>query len=299
MNTKKLIIFLLWAFLPMVAVGLVMHLGGASAVGLSREPSSIDPLAAMKGVFFSAGAMLIPLLAVIFTQLIFKEPIWKGLGISFRYNRWWWTGWLLMPVIALAFLGVTLLMSGARWSPDSAMMQSARASMPGGIGVWGVILITMLSGLLNGITINAVFAFGEEIAWRGFLMKEFKGKKFPEAALWIGLIWGLWHAPLILNGHNYPQHPVAGVFMMVAFCVLLTPLLMYFRQQSGSVIVPAIMHGTFNAVVGLSYAVVTPANDLLYGGTGLAGFIVLAMTDASLYLYDRYIAKEKVFASVL
>ena len=299
MNTKKLIIFLLWAFLPMVAVGLVMHLGGASAVGLSREPSSIDPLAAMKGVFFSAGAMLIPLLAVIFTQLIFKEPIWKGLGISFRYNRWWWTGWLLMPVIALAFLGVTLLMSGARWSPDSAMMQSARASMPGGIGVWGVILITMLSGLLNGITINAVFAFGEEIAWRGFLMKEFKGKKVPEAALWIGLIWGLWHAPLILNGHNYPQHPVAGVFMMVAFCVLLTPLLMYFRQQSGSVIVPAIMHGTFNAVVGLSYAVVTPANDLLYGGTGLAGFIVLAMTDASLYLYDRYIAKEKVFASVL
>ena len=299
MNTKKLIVFLLWAFLPMVAVGLVMHLFGASAVGLATDPSAIDPLAAIKGFIFSAGAMLIPLLAVIFTQLIFKEPVLKGLGISFKINRWWWIGWLLMPVIALAVLGVTLLMPGAQWTPDSEIMQSALASMPEGIGVWGIIAITMISGLLNGITINAVFAFGEEIAWRGFLMKEFKGKKFLMAALWIGIIWGFWHAPLILNGHNYPQHPVAGVFMMVVFCLLFTPMLIYFRQKSGSVIVPAIMHGTFNSVVGISATVVTPANDLLYGVSGLAGFIVLLIMDVCLYLYDRHISKEKVFTSAL
>ena len=285
MNTKKLIVFLLWAFLPMVIVGLVMHFSGASAVGLQEEPSTIDPLAAIKGLLFSAGAMLIPLLAVIFTQLIFKEPVLKNLGISFKLNRWWWIGWLLMP--------------GAQWTPDSEMMQSAIVSMPEGIGVWGIIAITTVSGLISGITINAVFAFGEEIAWRGFLMKEFKGKKFLLAALWIGIIWGLWHTPIILNGHNYPQHPMAGVFMMVVFCLLLTPMLMYFRQKSGSVIVPAIMHGTFNAVVGISAAVVTPANDLLYGGAGLAGFIVLLMMDVCLYLYDRYFSKERVFASVL
>ena len=299
MNTKKLIVFLLWAFLPMVIVGLVMHFSGASAVGLPEESSAIDPLAAMKGLLFSAGAMLIPLLAVIFTQLIFKEPVLKNLGISFKLNRWWWIGWLLMPVIAFAVLGVTLLMPGAQWTPDSEMMQSAIVSMPEGIGVWGIIAITTVSGLISGITINAVFAFGEEIAWRGFLMKEFKGKKFLLAALWIGIIWGLWHTPIILNGHNYPQHPMAGVFMMVVFCLLLTPMLMYFRQKSGSVIVPAIMHGTFNAVVGISAAVVTPANDLLYGGAGLAGFIVLLMMDVCLYLYDRYFSKERVFASVL
>ena len=190
-------------------------------------------------------------------------------------------------------------MPGAQWTPDSEMMQSAIVSMPEGIGVWGIIAITTVSGLISGITINAVFAFGEEIAWRGFLMKEFKGKKFLLAAQWIGIIWGLWHTPIILNGHNYPQHPMAGVFMMVVFCLLLTPMLMYFRQKSGSVIVPAIMHGTFNAVVGISAAVVTPANDLLYGGAGLAGFIVLLMMDVCLYLYDRYFSKERVFASVL
>lgn len=198
-----------------------------------------------------------------------------------------------------AVLGVTLLMPGARWTPDSEMMQTVLKSLPEGIGVWGIMVITVVSGLMSGITINAVFAFGEEIAWRGFLMKEFKEKKLLVAALWIGIIWGFWHAPLILNGHNYPQHPVAGVFMMVPFCLLLTPMLMYFRQKGGSVIVPAIMHGTFNAVVPFSAIVVAPANDLLYGAASLAGFIVLLIMDVFLYLYVKYISKENVFATVL
>ena len=296
MNTKKLIVFLLCAFLPMAIVGLVMHYSGASTAGISENPSAIDPLVVIKGMVLSAVAMFTPLLAVIFTQLIFKEPILKDLGISFKINRWWWLGWLLMPLIAFAVLGVTLLMPRAQWTPDNEMMQKVMQSLPEGIGIWGIMLIAVISGLLSGITTNAVFAFGEEIAWRGFLMKEFKGQKFLVVVLWIGIIWGLWHAPLILNGHNYPQHPMAGVFMMVPFCLLLTPMLMYFRQKGGSVIVPAIMHGTFNAIAGLSAFVVTPANDLLYGAAGLAGFIVLLIMDVFLYLYDKYISKEKVFA---
>ena len=230
MNTKKLIVFLLWAFLPMIVVGLVMHFIGASTVDGAEDPASMNPMVAVKGFLMSAGSMLIPLLAVIFTQLIFKEPVLKGLGISFKINRWWWIGWLLMPVIAMLTLGVTLLMPGAEWTPDSEMVQQSLQAMPQGVGVWGLIGISLLSGLFAGITINAVFAFGEEIAWRGFLMKELKGKKFLSAVLWIGVIWGLWHAPLILNGHNYPQHPVAGVFMMVILCVLLTTMLLYFRK---------------------------------------------------------------------
>ena len=299
MNTKKLIVFILFAFLPMVAVGLVMHLGGASAGEAVADAASGDPLTAIKRLVMSAGSMLIPLLAVIFTQLIFKEPVLKGLGISFKFNRWWWIGWLLMPVIAMLTLGVTLLMPGANWTPDGEMAQQGLQSMPEGVGIWGLIGITMLSGLFAGATLNAVFAFGEEIAWRGFLVKEFKGKKFLSAALWIGVIWGFWHAPLILNGHNYPEHPIAGVFMMVILCILLTTMLLYFRKKSGSVIVAAIMHGTINAVAGVSAMVVTPSNDLLYGAAGVAGMLVLLVVNLCLYLYDKYIGKENVFTTAL
>ena len=282
MNIKKLIVFILLAVIPMIGLGVAVN--------------SVSQIIAM---VLSAFAMLLPMLAVIITQLIFKEPVLGGLEISFKINRWWVIGWLLMPVVALAVLGVTLLMPGAKWTPDSELVQVALQSMPEGLGIWGLIGVTILSGLFAGFTINAVFAFGEEVAWRGYLMKLFKGKKFLMTALWIGIIWGFWHAPLILNGHNYPQHPVAGVFMMVPVCLLLTPMLMYFRIKGRSVVVPAIMHGTFNAVVGVTNLVVTPANDLLYGGPGLAGMIVLLLLNVCLFLYDRFVSKEKVFTSLV
>jgi len=292
MKAKKLYLFLLFAYLPMIAVGLVIKNQAGGIVQTATDSNAIF------AAFLSAGAMLIPMLAVIFTQLLFKEKVFSGCGVSLRFNRWWWIGWVLMPVIAFATLGASLLMPGEALASDSEVVQQAMEQM-GGIGPWGFIALTVLSGMLAGATINAVFAFGEELAWRGFLYKEFKGKKFLIVALIIGVIWGFWHFPLILNGHNYPQHPVLGVFLMVIMCVLLTPILMFFRKKSGSVIVPAVMHGTFNAVMGISNILVEPANDLLIGGPGLAGFIVLLITDACLYLYDRYVSKEKLFTTVL
>lgn len=291
MKTKRILIFILWAFVPMIGTGLFLHFAGAAA-----SQAEISPVAAMTGFLFSAGAMLIPLLAVVFTQLICREPVLEGVGISFRINRWWWIGWLLIPVIALAILGMSLLMPGARWAADSELLQLSLAQMPQGFGPWGLIAVSLFSGLLAGATLNAVFAFGEEVAWRGFLVREFKDRKFLTASLLIGVIWGFWHFPLILNGHNYPDHPVPGVFMMVLMCTALTPILLYFRQKSGSVIVPAVMHGTFNAVVGISNLFVLPQNDLLIGAPGLAGLIVLLLTDVGLFLFDRYVTRENLFS---
>ena len=296
MKAKKLLVFALLAFLPMVAVGLVMHFIGGTA-GIDTEAPA-DMTAALKGFVLSAGAMLIPLLAVVFTQLIFKEPVLRNVGLSFKVNKWWWIGWILMPVIAFACLGVTLLMPGAQWAGNSEAVQTAVAQIPGA-GIWGMIIITVLSGMIAGITINAVFALGEEIAWRGFLLKELEGKSFLAVALGTGAFWGFWHSPLILNGHNYPDHPVAGVFMMIVMCILMTPMLMYFRKKSGSVIVPAIMHGTINAVAGITQLLVTPSNDLLYGSAGVAGFIVFLLVDLCIFVYDRYITRENLMLSAL
>lgn len=291
---KKIIVFILLAFLPMMGVGAFLHFSGSS---VSRAAD--NPAAALTAFLLSAASMLIPLLAVILTQLIFKEPVLKGLGISSRFNRWWWIGWLLMPVIALAVLGMSLLLPGTHWTTESETIQESLKQLPPGMGPWTIFAVTLVSGLLAGATINAVFAFGEEIAWRGFLVKTFRGKKFLTVSLLIGVIWGFWHFPLILNGHNYPEHPVAGVFMMVLMCVVLTPLLLYFRQKSGSVIVPAVMHGTFNAVVGISNIFVAPQNDLLVGGPGLAGLIVLLLFDFGLFLYDRFVSGDNLFSRAI
>jgi membrane protease YdiL (CAAX protease family) len=299
MNKRKLIIFLLCAFLPTIAAGMVMHLLGGSPSALSIEPLEGNKVQAITVIALTTAAMLFPMIAVIITQRVTKEPVLKGLDISFKINRWWFIGWILMPVIAMGGLGMTILMPGAKWTPDSETIQLALKLMPEGFGIWGMIGISLFSGLFAGVTINAVFAFGEEVAWRGYLLKLFNGKSFMATAIWTGIIWGFWHAPLILNGHNYPQHPVAGVLMMVVLSLLLSVLLMYFRQKSNSVIVPAIMHGTFNAVAGITNLVVTPFNDLLFGTPGLAGMLILLIIDLCIFIYDRYISKENIFLSTL
>ena len=116
--------------------------------------------------------------------------------------------------------------------------------------------ISLLEGLVAGLTINAIFGFGEELGWRGLLFKELSYMSFWKSSAIIGFIWGVWHAPLILQGHNYPQHPLAGVFMMILWCILLSPIFNYIRLRSKSVIAAAIMHGTLNGTAGLALLVV-------------------------------------------
>jgi len=159
--------------------------------------------------------------------------------------------------------------------------------------------MSLISGLIAGLTINAVAGFGEELGWRGFLIQQFRNMSFMKASLLTGIIWGFWHAPLILMGHNYPQFPVAGVFMMTLWCVLLSPLFLYITIKSGSVIAAAVMHGTLNGTAGIAIMLIDGGNDLTVGVTGLAGGISLLIVTAGLFIYDTIISREKIMCNII
>ena len=260
---------------------------------------------------FGAAYMFIPSLsAVIVKKLIYREEIRRSLLISFKLNRWFLLAWLLMPVIVLCSVGISILFPDVSYNPEMSGMidrlegmmtqeqiAEARASLES-LPINPLVLI-LFSGLLAGISINALAGFGEELGWRGFLLREFHGMSFIKASLFIGIIWGLWHAPLILMGHNYPEHPVTGIIMMVILCILITPLLIYVTLKSGSVIAAAIMHGTMNAVAGLSIMLIDGGNDLTVGIAGLAGFITIAIALIGIFIYDFYISREKLMLMII
>ncbi len=253
--------------------------------------------------------MFIPIIAVLIVKkLIHREKIASELMISFKINKWFFVAWLIIPVLAFVTFGISLLFPDVIYSPDMSGMFSRFESMmtpeqaeqmrasveslplhP----VW----ITLMQGLIAGITVNAIAGFGEELGWRGFLLKQFKDMNFMKASILIGFIWGIWHAPMILMGHNYPDHPVAGVFMMTILCILLSVIFLYITIKSKSVIAAAILHGTMNATNGISIMLIDGGNDLTVGMPGVAGFIALILAIAVLFVYDRYISKEKIFAN--
>jgi membrane protease YdiL (CAAX protease family) len=261
------------------------------------------PNALVLGVVY----MFVPTMVVLIVQKgIFKEPLKEPLRITLRPNRWFLAAWLLPPLIAFASLGVALLLPGVRFSPE----------MEGMVERFGKLLtpeqieqmrnqsralpihpfwISLGLGLIAGVTVNAVAALGEELGWRGLLLSELEPLGFWRCSALIGLIWGFWHAPLILHGHNYPEHPWAGVLLMTAMTVLLSPLMGYLTIRANSVLAPAVFHGTFNATAGLAIMVIRGGDDLTTGVTGLAGLTVLAVMNIGLFAFDRWVECEPIW----
>jgi hypothetical protein len=107
----------------------------------------------------------------------------------------------------------------------------------------------------------------------------------------IGAVWGLWHAPLIIAGHNYGSgywgFPWTGVAMMIAFCIALSPVMGFLRDRTNSAIPASIFHGTINSMSGISLFLLDGATIWSMGIIGFPGLILLALVSCLLLLTDQ------------
>ena len=146
------------------------------------------------------------------------------------------------------------------------------------------LLIASVSGaVLAGWTINGVAAMGEEYGWRGLMWDELKQHGPVRANLVTGVAWGLWHAPLIVQGYNYPGQPVLGVLAMVAFCSGMSSVLSALRERTASVVPVAAAHGIFNALAAVLLLVTPYADTVVAGPIGLLGAVLLLLLGVLLW----------------
>jgi membrane protease YdiL (CAAX protease family) len=102
-----------------------------------------------------------------------------------------------------------------------------------------------------GAAIATIPAFGEELGWRGYLFPRLLRLGPVSAIVISGVVWGAWHAPLLLLGYNYPgATPLQSVAAMCAMCTVTGALLGWVRLRSASVWPAAVGHGTINAAAG-------------------------------------------------
>jgi len=252
---------------------------------------------------FGAVYMLFPAICAIILQKVNNEKPFSNLNISFRFNRWFLVAGAAPVLFVFMALGISLLFPNVSFSANSEGFLSGLPAEQATLAAEQLskfppavfLLIQLIGAIVAGYTINAFFAFGEELGWRGYLLKALKNKKFLSVSLITGFVWGLWHFPLILIGHNYPQHSVIGVGMMIVLCILLSPVMTYIVIKSKSVITAAIFHGTMNATAGICILYLAGGNDLTNGATGLAGFLAWILINFTFFLYDKFVAKEHIF----
>lgn len=155
-----------------------------------------------------------------------------------------------------------------------------------------IFLLSLVQGVIAGFTLNLPFTGGEELGWRGLLLRETQKSGFLRSNLFIGVVWGLWHAPLIAQGHNYPGHPVAGIFMMTVFTTALSFPMAYCRLKSRTILGPSALHGIINPIGMLTVFFVVGANPLFGFVAGVAGIAVTLLLTLGICFFDRKFIRD-------
>jgi hypothetical protein len=132
----------------------------------------------------------------------------------------------------------------------------------------------LAQSLTLGVLVTSVFAFGEEFGWTGYLLVRLLPLGRWRAALIYGAIWGLWHAPVIAGGYNYPGYPVIGAVMMCALTIAFALTQTALRLRFDSVLLTSFFHASINTQgLGLLPMLVIGVSPILGGITGLVGVV--------------------------
>jgi membrane protease YdiL (CAAX protease family) len=274
------------------AFGLVTVLAGGFALAGARYEGKA-------AVALGVAAMLAPALsAALVTRLGWRAPLRPVLALHLRPNRWFFVAWALPLGTAALSLGLASLLPGvsvtggmegfverlagqldaAQRAALEAELRDAPLPLP---------LLVVAQAAFAGLTVNALAALGEEAGWRGYLHAVLEERFWP-AALLTGLVWGLWHAPLVALGHNRIVGDTASdLTLTVAWCVLAAPLHTYIRARSGSAVAAAVLHGTFNATAGVPLLFLRGGDPLWVGPLGLCSLGALALANLALAAVDR------------
>lgn len=266
-NKKGLLWFLLLTFCSTYLVEFVLFLKGYTFTGVP----------ALIGQLVVAGVMFFPgISAFIVRKWITKEGF-KDAGLKIGKFKYYFQVYIIIPVIFIIVYGLTwIFIQQPDFTLNSFVKEYGTPKLP--LPALQMIAAIFISTITFSPFLNSTAAFGEEFGWRGYLLPKLMPLGTNKALIISGIIWGLWHAPLVLMGFHYGQHIFLGVIFFTILVMLLGIYIGYLRLASGSVIVAAFAHGVFNAQGYGIWTVIFPTINPLIGGIfGLVGIAVFTI----------------------
>jgi uncharacterized protein len=219
------------------------------------------------------------IVALILHKLWYGKNIKKQWAINFHFNKWFFIGWLLPILYAFLTVVISLFFPNCKYNHVISNK----------FLIWSLVI-----SLIAGGTVNAIVVFGEEAGWRGLIFKYFENK-FYSGVIVIGIIWGVWIAPVIYFWRlYYPYHPFLGMAMMILVTILLSFILNYIRIRSKSIIAVCISHGTINAISGIGNVLVVFGDDITKGAFGVAGIISLIIVCLIIFICDIFFREKSI-----
>jgi uncharacterized protein len=207
-----------------------------------------------------AGLMLVPTLASVVARLALKEGF---SDVSFRLGR---RGGGKAIALALVFpVLIGLVAYGTAWTTGLARFD------PPSLG-------SLLALFAGGIVVSLVLVSGEEIGWRGYMLTRLIDAEVPRPVFASGLIWALWHVPLVLAGvYAAGPSPMASATLLVVGITSFGYVIARLRLETGSIWPAIALHAAWNSIVIRGFDPVTTGSGtmLWVGESGILTTLVL------------------------
>lgn len=279
-DRKRILIYLGFAFGIAWLVGLMIYLNGGLTASAAADPTRM----AVTGALLAVGYMGAPAMAHVITRLLTREG-WKDVYLRLNLRRRWpyyVAAWLLPGVLAIVGGVVYFLLFPGEFSTAKidALAEQGITSP------WALVGVQVLFAMLISPLINGLFTFGEEFGWRAYLLPRLMPLGETRAMVVMGVIWGVWHWPVIAMGHNfgldYPGAPWLGMLVMVWFTFVIGVLINWVTLRSGSVWPAVIAHAAVNGIASLMVLFTASVTRPLLGPTmvgliGSIGFTLVAV----------------------
>jgi uncharacterized protein len=185
-----------------------------------------------------AGVMWAPGFAAIVTRLLLQHDL-RGFGWRVRSPKYVVVGYLVP-----ALCGLVVYM--AVWATGLGVFTTT--GVAGHAGSLGRSLLNIMTA---GFGVEIVLAFGEELGWRGLLAPELRrSMSLTRTGVLSGVIWVLFHVPAILFAGYRSAAPLwYGLVMFSLSLTAMSFILVWLREQSGSVWPAVALHASHNLFV--------------------------------------------------
>jgi len=195
------------------------------------------------------GLMWCPALAGMLTLRLNGRSIsdlgWKWGETKYQVRSWY------IPILyaSIAYAIVWIFRFGAFGNPEyyDAMTKTFHQGGPPWVSILLGIVLTGTYGLIRSVS----SALGEEIGWRGFLVPELsKTTSFTATSLISGVVWSLWHYPILIYGDYNAGTPTwYGLTCFTVLVISISFVFAWMRLKSGSLWTGAILHGSHNLYI--------------------------------------------------
>jgi membrane protease YdiL (CAAX protease family) len=289
-DRTRIAVYLAIAFGLAWTTGLAIYLRG----GLENSPLLIPEIGFTEAHLLMATTyMFSPAIAHLLTRLITREG-WKDTWLRFEFKKswpYWLMAWFGTPILIAVGAMVYFVLFPQHFDPSlqavqEFLSQTGQATEEISFSIGTLVTIQIFQAILLAPILNLIPVFGEEFGWRAYLQPKLLPLGERKTYLWMGLIWGVWHAPVIAMGYNYgyeyPGSPWAGVllFIWVTFGIgtFFGWATLRAKNLWPAVIGHAVLNGTASAVLLFATGEPNPLlGPLMSGFFGSFGFTLMTV----------------------